>query len=90
MELAYLPEGVCAKGMNIDLEENTDKRLSKIKSIKFYGGCPGNATGLAKALVGKTVEEVIKELKGITCGNKPTSCPDQLAKALEEYLNENN
>lgn len=90
MELAYLPEGVCAKGMNIDLEENIEKRLSKIKSIKFYGGCPGNAAGLAKVLVGRTVEEVIKELKGITCGNKLTSCPDQLAKALEEYLNENN
>ena len=50
------------------------------------GGCPGNALGLASVLKGKNIKEVIELLKGIKCGVKDTSCPDQLARALEEYI----
>lgn len=85
-ELTYVPEGVCCKGMKIFIETADNKEDAKIEGVTFYGGCPGNATGLGLALKGKTVKEVIELIKGIKCGNKPTSCPDQLSKALEDYL----
>ena len=56
-----------------------------IKSLKIIGGCPGNTVGVSKLVVGKTVDEVIEMLKGIPCGMRGTSCPDQVARALEEY-----
>ena len=59
----------------------------KILSVKFEGGCNGNTSGLSKMVEGLKAQEVIKKLKGIKCGFKSTSCPDQLATALEEILN---
>ena len=56
-----------------------------VKSLKIIGGCPGNTVGVSKLVEGKNIEEVIQMLKGIPCGNKGTSCPDQIAIALEEY-----
>ena len=55
-----------------------------IKSVKIKGGCPGNTLAVSAMVEGRDIDEVIKKLKGIPCGTKGTSCPDQLAKALEE------
>lgn len=79
MEYRYTPKGVCSMQMIFQIEENI------IKSLKIIGGCPGNTVGVSKLVIGKTVDEVIEMLKGIPCGTKGTSCPDQVAKALEEY-----
>ena len=61
-----------------------------IKSLKILGGCPGNTVGVSKLVEGKDIETVIKLLKGIPCRDKGTSCPDQVAKALEQYLEQKN
>ncbi len=78
MRYRYVPTGVCSKEFLIDIEDDT------IKEIKIVGGCPGNTMGISKLLEGMKVKEAIKKLKGIPCGFKNTSCPDQVAKALEE------
>lgn len=77
--IEYKTQGVCARSIEIDVEKNI------IKNVHFVGGCSGNTQGVASLLVGMTVEEAIKRLSGIRCGFKPTSCPDQLAKALQEH-----
>lgn len=69
--------------MIFDIENNI------IKSLKIIGGCPGNTIGVSRLVVGKTVDEVIEMLKGIPCGARGTSCPDQVATALEEYKKRN-
>ena len=79
MEYRYEPEGVCSYEMIFEIENNI------IKSLKILGGCPGNTVGVSKLVEGKDIETVIKLLKGIPCRDKGTSCPDQVAKALEEY-----
>ena len=79
MKYTYNPEGVCSMQMIFDIEGDI------IKSLKIIGGCPGNTVGVARLVAGKSVDEVIEMLKGIQCGNKGTSCPDQVAEALEEY-----
>ena len=78
MEHIYKPEGVCSQQMIIDVEEDI------IKSVKIIGGRAGNTVGVSRLVEGMKVDEAIKRLKGIPCGYKNTSCPDQLAKALEE------
>ena len=82
MEYVYIPEGVCSQKMIFNIENNI------IKSLKIIGGCAGNTVGLSKMLEGQSVDEVIKKLKGIPCGYKGTSCPDQIARALEKYKKE--
>ena len=77
--ISYSPKMVCSRKIDIDVEND------KIVAVKFSGGCAGNTQGVAKLLVGMTVDEAISRLSGIRCGFKPTSCPDQLSKALEEY-----
>lgn len=79
MEYRYTPQGVCSMQMIFQIEGDI------IKSLKIIGGCPGNTVGVSKLVVGKTVDEVIEMLKGIPCGMRGTSCPDQVARALEEY-----
>ena len=79
MEYRYTPQGVCSMQMIFDIENNI------VKNLKIVGGCPGNTVGVSRLVVGKTVDEVIEMLKGIPCGMRGTSCPDQVAKALEEY-----
>ena len=79
MEYRYEPEGVCSYEMIFEIENNI------IKSLKILGGCPGNTVGVSKLVEGKDIETVIKLLKGIPCRDKGTSCPDQVAKALEQY-----
>lgn len=79
MEYRYTPQGVCSMQMIFKIDNGI------IKNLKIIGGCPGNTVGVSRLVEGRTVEEVIKMLKGIPCGKKQTSCPDQVAKALEEY-----
>lgn len=74
----YKPIGVCAKKIEFEVEGNT------LKNLMFTSGCPGNLIGIQNLVEGMEIDEVIKRLKGITCGNKSTSCPDQLTKALEQ------
>lgn len=82
MEFKYKPKGVCSYEMIIEIEGDT------IKRVTINGGCAGNTVGVSKLVEGMKIEEAIKRLKGIPCGNKGTSCPDQLAKALEEVKND--
>jgi len=77
-EFNYRTQGTCAQLINIKVNGNT------VEEVRFMGGCPGNTVGVAKLVQGRTLDEVISTLEGIRCGNKPTSCPDQLAKALKE------
>ncbi|WP_160671457.1 TIGR03905 family TSCPD domain-containing protein [Clostridium sp. C8-1-8] len=77
---SYKTAGVCSKQVSFDIVDN------KISSVNFVGGCNGNLKGISSLIEGMEVNEAIKRLKGITCGNRDTSCPDQLSKALEEYV----
>lgn len=78
MVYVYEPKGVCSREMQIEVEDDV------IKSVKIIGGCDGNTKGVASLLIGMKVDEAIKRLKGIDCRGRGTSCPDQLAIALEE------
>lgn len=78
--MKYLPKGVCSKEIDI---ETTD---GIIKSVAFTGGCNGNLKGISSLIEGMKIEDAISKLKGIQCGGNPTSCPDQLATALEGLL----
>lgn len=80
MVYKYRPAGVCSQQITIDIDENTQI----INDIKFTGGCHGNLQGIAALSKGKTIDEVASALKGIDCRMRGTSCPDQLARALEE------
>ena len=82
MEISYKTKGICARGITVEVENGIVKR------VRFDGGCNGNTQGVAALAVGMTVDEYVKRCKGIKCGFKNTSCPDQLALALEEALAE--
>lgn len=73
----FKTEGVCARGIQLEVENGV------IKDIKFIGGCSGNTQGIACLVIGLNVNEVKRKLRGIKCGAKSTSCPDQLAQILE-------
>ena len=75
----YQPKGVCATEMSFTIDNDI------IKNVEIIGGCPGNSQGVAKLCIGRNIDEIISILKNIKCRNKPTSCPDQLATALEQY-----
>ena len=79
MEYRYRPQGVCSQEIVIDIENGI------VKDLKVIGGCSGNLQGIENLVKGRTVDEVIERLNGIKCGFKPTSCPDQIAKSLEQY-----
>ena len=79
MEYRYKPQGVCSREMIFEIEGDI------VKSVKIIGGCAGNTLGISNLIKGMKIKDVIEKLKGIPCGFKTTSCPDQLAKALEEY-----
>ncbi len=78
--IQYQTKGTCCKMMNIELEGE------KIKDVEFIGGCNGNLKGIRSLILGMNIEEVVSKLQGIRCGDKPTSCPDQLATCLREYI----
>lgn len=74
----YEPQGVCSMQMNIEVEGET------IKSVQIIGGCAGNTKGVSVLVEGMNINDAIRKLKGIDCRGRGTSCPDQLAKALEK------
>lgn len=76
----FTPRGVCSRAIDIELEDGI------VRSVRFTGGCSGNTQGLAALVRGMEAKEAIERLSGIRCGFKATSCPDQLAKALQEAL----
>ena len=78
MKFEYPTSGVCSSRIQFELEGNT------VKNIRFVGGCSGNTQGVAKLAEGMDVDEVIRRLQGVRCGMKQTSCPDQLARALQD------
>ena len=84
MKFNYGTQGVCARQITIDINEN-DKTIN---SVSFLGGCNGNLQGISALVKGKKIDEVIDTLKGIDCNFKGTSCPDQLARALEDIKSE--
>lgn len=80
--IEYNTKGTCSRKVILDVEDDV------IVDCKFVAGCPGNTMGVATLVKGMKVDEAISRLKGIRCGLKSTSCPDQLAKALEEAISE--
>lgn len=78
--ITYKTRGTCSAMINVELDGDM------IKQVEFIGGCPGNVKGIASLVRGMSAAEVINRMEGITCGRKPTSCPDQLAKALRIAL----
>ena len=78
--MRYQTKGTCSTYIDIELDGDI------IRSVSFFGGCNGNLQGISKLVEGMKAEEAIKRLKGIRCGFKPTSCPDQLAVALENMI----
>ena len=77
--MIYKTKGVCSQAIYFDVDED-----HKVHNVQFEGGCNGNTKGIAQLVAGMKVDDVIARLEGTTCGFKPTSCPDQLAKALKE------
>lgn len=77
----YQTRGVCSRAIDISIDEN-----NVICAVQYHGGCSGNTQGVAALVAGMSVQEAIDRLSGIRCGLKSTSCPDQLATALREYL----
>lgn len=80
MEFTYRPRGACSQLMEIEVEGD------RIKHVKVTGGCSGNLQGISRLVEGMEIREAISRMEGIRCGFKPTSCPDQLAKALKQCL----
>ena len=79
----YITSGVCTTKIEFTVENGI------VKNVEFKSGCPGNLQGVGRLAEGMKVEDVINKLKGIRCGDKSTSCPDQFARALEEYIRVN-
>lgn len=79
--MVYQTVGTCSQRIVFDVEGDV------VKNVQFVGGCHGNTQGVAALVEGMKVEDVISKLKGIKCGMRPTSCPDQLARALEASIN---
>ena len=79
----YKTKGTCSREISFDVVDN------KVTNVRFLGGCSGNTQGVAELVAGMDVNEAIKRMDGIDCAGRGTSCPDQLAKALKLYLEEN-
>ena len=80
MLIDYQPQGVCSRRMLIQVEDGV------VQDLQVIGGCHGNLQGISALVRGMKVEDVVARLSGIRCGTKPTSCPDQLSKALEQAM----
>ena len=76
--IEYKTKGTCSRAVIVDVEDGV------ITDCQFVGGCSGNTQGVAALVIGMKVEDAVAKIKGIKCGMKSTSCPDQLALALEE------
>ena len=77
--MKYATSKTCSREIDFEVENNI------VTSCEFVGGCMGNTQGVARLVVGRSVDDVIKTLEGINCGNRGTSCSDQLAQALKAY-----
>ncbi len=80
MKTTFKTKGICARAIEIEIDGNI------LKDVNFVGGCPGNLIGISSLVKGMELNEVITRLRGIPCGTKMTSCPDQLAIAIEEII----
>lgn len=80
MQYVYTTKGTCSRQIIVELEDGV------VQSVQFVGGCNGNTKGISSLVAGMKAEDVIRRCQGITCGMKPTSCPDQLARALQEAM----
>lgn len=78
MTYTYKTAGTCSSNIELEVEDGI------LKQVNFWGGCNGNLQGVSRLVEGMPVRDVIKRLEGIRCGGRPTSCPDQLCKALHE------
>lgn len=76
----YKTKGVCSSSIHFDVNDN------KISNVSFVGGCNGNLQGISRLVEGMDINDAISRLDGIRCGFKQTSCPDQLCKALKNYV----
>jgi len=81
-KFSYTPRGVCSAKIDFEIEDGI------VKNVQFTRGCNGNTQGIARLAEGMLVDEVISRLKGLNCNGRGTSCPDQLARALEEAKNQ--
>ncbi|MDD6202141.1 MAG: TIGR03905 family TSCPD domain-containing protein [Lachnospiraceae bacterium] len=80
--MKYQPKGICATAIDVELDGDI------IKSVKFTGGCDGNHKGICALVEGMPAAEAVRRLRGIRCGMRSTSCPDQLAVILEKLINQ--
>ena len=80
MQFEYRTKGTCSQRIIFEINDGI------VTNVQFLGGCNGNLQGISKLVDGMKVEEVIEKIEGIHCGMKPTSCPDQLARALKEAI----
>ncbi|MBQ1538248.1 MAG: TIGR03905 family TSCPD domain-containing protein [Ruminococcus sp.] len=81
-KISYTPKGVCSRQINVEVEDGI------VKKVQFIGGCNGNTQGVAKLAEGRPAREIIELLRGTDCNGRGTSCPAQLAIALEKAINE--
>lgn len=82
MHFTYKTQGTCSSAIDFDVENNV------LTNVVFTGGCNGNLKGISKLLKGMKAEDAIERMEGTTCGPRPTSCPDQIAKNLRKALAE--
>lgn len=83
MRYFYKTKGTCSREIIVDIDDDV------VKSVKFVGGCNGNTKGISELVKNMKIDDVIGKLRGIDCGIRGTSCPDQLARALEEIKEKN-
>lgn len=81
MKYTYYTQGTCSSQIDFEIDED-----GIVQDVQFYGGCHGNLQGISILVRGMKADEVINKLKGVRCGYKNTSCPDQLANALEQAM----
>ena len=82
-EYSYKTSGTCSREIHFELDDE-----NKLRNVGFVGGCNGNLKGISALIRGQKAQDIIERVKGIQCGPKSTSCPDQLAHALEAYLSQ--
>lgn len=82
MNYRYRTRGVCSREILFDIEDG------KVYNVRFTGGCNGNTQGLSKLVEGMEADEVVRRLRGVDCNGRGTSCPDQLAAAIEQAKSE--
>ena len=80
MRYEYKTQGTCSQRILFEIEDGI------LHNVQFLGGCNGNLKGIGSLVEGMPAQQVVERLEGTTCGMKPTSCPDQLAKAIKEAL----